>query len=223
MRIVKMLLGVALCGLSSVPCQAALLFSDDFTYATGLSQTSLVNGVNGGWIATTANVDVLNDAIGTSYGIPAFGQGNYIDLGGTVTSGSASAVFSTNSSFIAGVLTDEKVLSFGLAGNNRSVFGPVSDTVLVTFGTYSESFTLARGAAFTQFTRTLLNSVNGILTFTVTTPFTTQVASEQGPLLDNVSLNDQLINTVPEPAFASVALLLSGLVFARRRKFVKAV
>ncbi len=216
MRVLHVLLSGFFVAVVSLQSQAALLFSDNFnSYSTGLA-VAAPPGLGGNWTATP-NIDVMNDLFGGTFGIPGFSQGNYVDLGGTLPSGNASATLATAMVFAPGPITELKIVSFGLAGNNRS-FGPAVDSVLVSLGGWSETFLLNKNAGFTQFTRAISNTFTGSLSFQVTTPFTTTDASEQGPLLDNVSVNTEI---VPEPAFCSIALLAGGLAFMRRRRLKK--
>ncbi len=158
--------------------------------ATSVGAFSAINGTN---------VDIVGPAYALCNGPES---GNCIDMLGT--GGNSQGQLQSNMTFAAGTYT----LSFDLIGSQR---GP-SSSVTVTLGNYDQTFTLASG-----------DLTSGIVInapVTVTTPgqllFVSNVAGNQGLLLDNVSVSTATVAT-PEPS----SLLFAGLAaiaFAGMRK-----
>lgn len=194
-----------LAALAIVPgASAATIFTDGFNAATnpGLTVTTTVGNFN---VVAPTNVDLLGPGTGTNYGyLCSPGATQCVDLNGT--GGTSSGIIQSNILFAPG----SYLLSFDLIGSGR---GPTTST-LVTFGNYSQTFTLTTsdtttgnifnlpvtvgaGGSYLQF-----EDLNG--------------NTNQGSVLNTVS-----VATTPEPS--SLALLGSGIlsavgVMSRRRK-----
>jgi len=189
---------LALSLLSATAAQAVPLFSDTFdSEVLGLNQT-LDN-----WTVSDGAIDV----VGTGFFDFYPGNGNYIDLDGSI--GNAGKI-TTNALFnlLAGTYT----LSFQLGGSTRGD----SNSVTVALGSiYSEVFTLASNAGLQTITRSIFLGAaagSGALSFDHAG------GDNLGLLLDDVALDFRTVQTdVPEPAsFALVAL--GGLLGVGRRR-----
>ncbi len=190
----KLLVSAALLGATAA--QAAPLFSDNFDSDTlGLNAIAF----NGGWSVSGGTVDII--------GAPGFfdllpGNGRYIDLDGST---GKSGIFANSIDVVNGM---SYTLSFDLAGNNRAAG---MDTVVVNFGSGSQTFTRAATDGFQTFTMNYVATGTGKVGFS----FIDQGADNQGALLDRVS-----VAAVPEPE--TYGMLLGGLallgVVARRRR-----
>lgn len=195
MRIVLATLALALAADSQA--SAGPLFTDNFD-----SYSPMLNWVPpSNWTVTGRGAV---DLIGVGSGFDLLpGNGGYVDLDGT---GGGPGRLSTSQTFAAGNYT----LSFSLAGNQRN---SESDTVTVSLGSWSESFTVQQHDPFQRITRTFGTS-GGALSF----QNSTGTVANEGALLDNVSVS---LPGVPEPATLT---LLGGLAVAgfawRRWKLV---
>jgi hypothetical protein len=151
-----------------------------------------------------ANFNVTNgsvDLIGNGFFDFFPGNGLYVDLDGST--GDA-GVFTSNTLFAPGNYS----LMFDLAGSQRGS----TETVNVSFGSYSEVFTLASDMAFTTVARNATVGAGGS-----NLVFSNTGGDNIGGLLDNVIVRPSAV-----PEASSMALLLPGLaalgIFARRRK-----
>ncbi|MTW34557.1 PEP-CTERM sorting domain-containing protein [Pseudoduganella danionis] len=187
-------MAAALFGASAA--QAAPLFSDNFdTDTLGLNSIAF----NGGWSVSGGTVDII--------GAPGFfdlvpGNGRYIDLDGSTNK---AGIFANSINVVNGMTY---ALSFDLAGNHRAAG---MDTVMVNFGSGSQTYTLADTAGFQTFTLNYTATGTGKVGFS----FIDQGADQKGALLDRVT-----VTAVPEPE--TYGMLLGGLallgVVARRRR-----
>ena len=178
----------------SAGAQAANVYMDDFD-----GNTPTQSMTPAGWWVSGGTVDV----IGPGFYDLLPGNGSYIDLDGST--GSPGLLSTLVAGSAAGVYT----VSFDLAGSQRGT----TETVVVTFGSASQTFVLGSGDAFSTFTMTT-TAWSGPLTLS----FQDNVNTDNiGALLDNVSVD---LAPVPEPAMG--ALLMAGLgalaLAARRRK-----
>ena len=171
---------------------ATVVFSDNFE---GYGEAIPTASSFGGWSVIGGSVDIIGE--GTSYSWPVLSAyGKYLDLDGSTGNGGH---ISTSAIFGAGTY----VLKFSLAGNQR---GFADDIVTVDFGTkdviagtgYSDSFTLASSASFTEYVLTVKLGTASALSFK------NAGNDNVGALLDNVS-----ITAVPEPS--SYAMMFAGL------------
>ncbi len=189
------LLSACLAGSSAA--NATDLFQDDFEAdSIGYSLTNLSK-----WTMTDGSVDVIG--VGTPYDFFP-GNGKYIDLDGST--GNA-AVMQTLASFnlLAG---STYTLSFDLGGSAR---WDGDNSVTVSLGAFSETFTLASNAPLTSYSRQFSVASN----MTSSLMFDHAGSDNMGLILDNVALSAP----VPEPE--TWAMLLAGLallgVNARRK------
>ena len=163
--------------LSLVPAaDAAVAFSDDFNADTlGLNKTTFL----GGWTVTDGTVDLVN-----------FVVGQVIDLDGSTNN---AGLFAKELSLVGGV---PYVANFDLAGSQRGS----TETATVSFGTSSESFTLASNEPLGTRSLSFVPTASG----TYALSFQNLGGDNVGLLLDNV-----VVTAVPEPA--AVVLVLAGL------------
>lgn len=176
------------------PSEAATLISEDFNGAApALNATSIPS-----FTVTAGNVDVIGD--GTSF-IFYPGNGQYIDLNGSIGATIESSAFSFNAG-------DTVTLSFdyGANGDNRS-----ANVSLGSF--FSTILNASQSTTFQNFTQT----------FTIGAPtsasliFSAITTGASGIVLDNVVLTS---SAVPEPATlpALLALGVVGGALVLRRK-----
>lgn len=189
----------AIFALASTAAQAASVFNDNFdSYSTGLNWAP-----QGGWQVTDGTVDLIGQ--GTSWDfVNLSGNGKYIDLDGSTYN---SGLMFHGLNLLAGTTYN---FSFDLAGSQRGT----SESVVVEFGSALQTYTLASGAAFTNYILTYMPTVSGAYSI----KFQNQGNDNIGAILDNVSV-DSVPSAVPLPA--ALPLMLSGLGvlgFASRRR-----
>lgn len=162
--------------------QADVLFSDNFdSNAIGL------NAVPAGWSVSNGTVDIIGNGFFDFYP----GNGAYIDLdGSTGDAGELSRSFSLT----GGVAYSA---SFTLGGSTRGD----SNLVDVSFGSASDSFTMASSDPLALFTVGFTPAADGSYTLTF--------ANQGGDSLGAILLDVQVAHAIPEPE--TYALMLAGL------------
>lgn len=174
--------------------QAAVLFSDNFD-----SNATSLNAVPAGWTVSNGTVDIIGNGFFDLYP----GNGAFIDLDGST---SDAGELSHSFSLTGGVLYNA---SFTLGGSARGD----SNVVDVSFGTASQSFTLASSDPLALFTVGFTPATDGSYALTF--------ANQGGDNLGIILLDVEITNVIPEPE--TYALMLAGLgmlgvVGSRRRK-----
>ncbi len=192
--VTKTLCAVTLGCALAAPAHSAVLFSDDFdSYSYALNATNF----GGNWTVTNGTVDVIGNGNFDFYP----GNGMYIDLDGS--SNQPGEFASTALSLNAGTYT----LAFTLSGSARGE----DNSVDVSFGSYTESFTFASSDPITTYTRTVSFAANSLASVV----FKNGGNDNMGALLYNVS-----VSAVPE--VETQAMILAGLglmsLIVRRRK-----
>jgi hypothetical protein len=139
------------------------------------------------WNVTAGSVDVVNGS-SNPWGIVC--AGGCVDTDGTT---SAAGTLQTKDSFAPGAYT----LSFDISGNQR---GGVADSLLVNFGTYSETFLKNASDPFEHITRNVTLSAIAALIFSG------QGGDNVGILLDNVA-----VRTLQNPLPGALFLFATGL------------
>jgi hypothetical protein len=159
------------------------LFNDNFD-----TETLVLNASPSNWTVSSGTVDVIGSGFFDFYP----GNGHYLDLDGST--GNAGKI-TTNSLFslTPGITY---LLDFDLGGSTRGE----TNSVVVSLGSYSETFTLASDTGLQHVTRaiTVLGSMSSSLSFDHAG------GDNLGLILDNVN-----VSAVPEPS--TYALLLAGL------------
>jgi hypothetical protein len=196
MNLVKTL--VAAAAFVSAGASQAAVFSDNFdTYAVDqLNWTA-----QGGWTVTGGTVDIIGAGGGWDF-FSGIG-GKYVDLDGSTFQPGTLA----HNVVLTGGIT--YVATFDLAGSQRIGYDS-GNVVAVTFGTTTQSYTLATFDPFKSFSLTLTPVTSG----TYALSFLNNGRDNVGALLDNVN-----VAAVPEPE--TYALMLAGLAavgFVRRRR-----
>ena len=192
--VTKALCAVAVCGAMASPAQSAVIFSDNFD---SYPSTTNATDFGGNWTVTNGTVDVIGNGSFDFYP----GNGLYIDLDG---SSNDPGDFSSKAlNVAAGTYT----LEFVLSGSTRGE----SNTVDVSFGSYSETFTLASNDPIMTYTRTVNFASNSLASIV----FKNGGSDNMGALLFNVS-----VTTVPEAETAAMMLAGLGIIgsIVRRRK-----
>jgi len=183
----------------SAGAQAAPVFSDNFDANAGE-----LNAVPAGWTVTGGTVDIIGSGTNWDY-IP--GSGKFIDLDGSTNQpGLLARSFNT----IAGMTY---TATFDLAGNHVVGY-PDNDTVAVSFGTASQSYSnFAKNQGWTTFTLNFTAATTGSTVLS----FKNSGSDNVGLLLDNVN-----VAAVPEPGEWAMMLAGLGIVgfMARRRRTV---
>jgi hypothetical protein len=188
------LLGVLGAILCSIPASAQV-FSDDFE-----GETKELNALLDNWTVSDGAVDV----IGTGFFDLRPPRTTYLDLDGTM---SDAGKITTNMIFAPG----DYVLSFDLSGNAR---GFPDDSVTVSLGSYSETFTLPSSALFSTYVRNVSVLAPSQLMFDHAG------GDNVGILLDNVAVHEANA-AVPEPSALLYGLALAPIGLALRRRFRK--
>jgi PEP-CTERM motif len=190
---------VALAAAAS-PASATVIFSDDFdANSLGLNSTPT------GWSAVGGTVDIVGTGLFTSLCAGGPSPARCIDLDGST--GDAADLQTSVAIPTAG----SYLLSFWLQPNDR---GGDSDTVTISFGSYSEIFTLPSlgndADSWVFYQRSVSFGGAGAQTLS----FDHAGGDNVGILLDNV----QVETAVPEPA--TLLLLGSGItaLTVRRRR-----
>jgi hypothetical protein len=173
--------------------QAAVLFSDNFD-----SNAISLNAVPAGWTVSDGTVDIIGNGFFDFYP----GNGAFIDLDGSTNDAGA---LSHSFSLTGGVTYNA---SFTLGGSTRGD----SNIVDVSFGTASQSFTLASNDPLALFTLGFTPAADGSYALTI--------ANQGGDSLGAILLDVEVTHAIPEPE--TYALMLAGLgilgVVSRRRK-----
>lgn len=171
------------------PAAAGVIFSDDFNNAVYGGNVSPA-----GWTTTGGTVDALGPAYYGSLCTSAGGSDEYcVDLdGSTGDAGLMLQGFTLN----AGV---SYTASFDLAGDFRGG----ANSVLVTFGTSSNTYNLAANDAFTTYSLVFTPTSTGAYSLS----FQNNGGDNMGGLLDNVEIASA---GVPEPATWAMMLLGFG-------------
>jgi len=194
--VTKALCAVAVCGAMASPAQSAVIFSDNFD---SYPSTTNATDFGGNWTVTNGTVDVIGNGYFDFYP----GNGLYIDLDGS--SNNPGDFSSKALNVAAGTYT----LEFVLSGSTRGE----SNTVDVSFGSYSETFTLASNDPIMTYTRTVNFASNSLASVV----FKNGGSDNMGALLFNVS-----VTTVPEAETMAMMLAGLGLIgsIVRRRKSI---
>lgn len=187
------LLSLMLTSAMAASAHAKFLFEDNFNAETQARNASLTH-----WTVSNGSIDV----IGTGYFDFYPENGNFLDLDGS-TRNAGKITTHTAFSLNPGVTY---LLSFDLGS---SKYGD-TNSVNVSLGNFSETFTLAPNAGWQPFTRsfTVLSGMSSNLSFDHTG------GDNMGLMLDNVS-----VTAVPEAETYALMLTGLGLVgFAARRR-----
>ncbi|WP_017297419.1 PTPA-CTERM sorting domain-containing protein [Nodosilinea nodulosa] len=175
------------------PSQAATIFSDNFDFENGGDGVLNFAGFSN-WNVTDGTVDLI-PVNGNFDFYP--GNGLYVDLDGSTLN---AGVLTTKQAFGPGNYT----FSFKLGGS--TVLGN-SNQVTVSFGNFSEVFSLASADPLTTFTRSVS------LTSLASLSFSNGGGDNIGAILDDVN-----VSTVPVPTPALLPGLFGIGIAALRRK-----
>lgn len=169
-------------GLFATGAQADVVYSDNFdSNAVGL------DSVPAGWSVSDGTVDIKGPGLFDLYP----GNGSYVDLdGSTFDAGALSQSFSLT----GGVMYNA---NFTLGGSKRGD----TNVVDVSFGSVSDSFSLAANDPLTLYTLAFTPAASGDFSLS----FMNQGGDNSGALLLDVAIT----NAVPEPE--TYALMLAGL------------
>lgn len=199
----KFLCFAATVALACLPSTAATLLNENFDELTPtLSATSVgaFSTING------TNVDIVGGALFGSLCVSPE-SGNCVDMDGT--GGNPQGVLQTNTpiTLTPGV---DYFLSFDLIGSQRGL----TTSTTVTFGPYSQTFSLASGDDTSGIVTNQLVTVSSLTMANLT--FTSNTPGDIGALLDNVLVTSGSVSTVPEPGTWRALSLLAGAGLLRR-------
>jgi hypothetical protein len=186
-----LLRGLAALCLLTLPAAAAIIFSDGFE-----GNTPQLNSAPAGWTVSNGTVDILGTGV---FGHLCLNGTQCIDMdGSTWNAGDLSRGFTAINGFVY-------TLSWDMHGNRRGG----SDTMTVSVGGTSQSYTLGAWDAGGTFSLAWIANVGGLQNVT----FSHAGGDNIGILIDNVRLTG-----VPEPATIGLtaAGLLALLAFRRR-------
>jgi hypothetical protein len=201
-------LAVATIGVVAVSVQGATLLTENFDELTPVPSATSVGAFStiGG-----TNVDIVGSLNGSFFPslcvLPE--SGNCVDLDGS--GGNPQGILQSVSTFTLNPGTDY-FLSFDLIGSQRGN----STLTTVSFGPYSQTFSLASGDDTTGIVSNALVTVGSTTTSHLT--FTSNTSGQMGALLDDVLITSSPVGAVPEPSsflLMAPALLVMGLL--RRR------
>jgi hypothetical protein len=212
MRSHRLVLCVPTFCLALASAQASTILDENFNeLATGLGVTSVgaFQTIDG------TNVDIVGPSNGYGALCAAPESGNCVDMDGT--GGNPQGILQTVNSItlIPGV---DYLLSFDLIGSGRGVTTSTS----VSFGTYSQTFSLTSGDVTDGI---VTNQLVTVPTTTVTNLlFTSNTPGDVGALLDNVLITTStgIAAGVPEPPVIFLmisAMLAFGALSMRRKRF----
>jgi PEP-CTERM motif len=198
-----------LCALAATTLRAdTIVFSENFetaTVALGVTTAGQFSAING------TNVDVVGPADGFGYLCAPPESGNCVDMGGTGGDAVGQIQLTTPLNLAAGVYD----LSFDLIGSQRGI----SSETTVTFGSYSQTFTLASGDDTDGI---VINQAVTITGGPTQLSFVDDGANNNvGALLDDVVITSPATSVTPEPSslllFGTGMIGLAGVV---RRKLL---
>ncbi len=196
---------LALCAVPAGWASTTLLSEnfDELTPALAATSAGAFSTISG------TNVDIVGGGLfGSLCAAPE--SGNCIDLNGT--GGNPQGVLRSTAAFslMPGVSYS---LSFDLIGSQRGN----TTSATVTFGPYSQTFTLTSGNVTSGIVSDQLITVSAPTTAFLT--FAANQGGNIGPLLDNVLLTSGPGTGVPEPAtLGLLALGFAGVGLARRKR-----
>jgi len=173
----------AMCGFAA----GATLLNENFDELTPMLTATSVGAFSA---IDGTNVDIVGGALFGSLCV-APESGNCIDLDGT--GGNPQGILQTNTPITLSPGMDY-LLSFDLIGSSR---GNTTSTT-VTFGPYSQTFSLASGDYASGIVTSQLVTVSSTTAANLT--FTSNTPGEEGAVLDNVLITSSSATTAPEPA-----------------------
>lgn len=205
-KIVNYLASAVFLGMmAAAPAQAGLVLSENFN---GVSQGVNVSSVGSNFTVTSGAVDV----IGTGFFDFYPGNGNYVDLDGSML------LLGTIGSALFGPGSYHLTFDVGSYTYGRQY---LTEQIKVTLGDFTTTFfptvdsSVTPGAPFQHVVLDFTTTIAGSLSFAAVNPQNSGQGTNVGPILDNVNLT-----TVPEPStWAMMILGFLGVGFlAYRRK-----